>query len=308
MDFSVPEPQTHEPVLLEEVLRLLDPQKGQVIVDGTLGSGGHAREILKRIGTSGRLIAIDQDPEAIERAKKVLKEFPQAVFIQENFSSLDEILRSLNLEAIDAVLLDVGVSSEQLEAPERGFSFLKEGPLDMRMDPRRAVMARDLVNGLSQEELEGIFRAYGEERWARRIAGTICRERIRNPVRTTADLVRIIEKAVPRPYLFRRRHPATQVFQALRIQVNEELDALKETLPKALKALREGGRMAVISFHSLEDRIVKQTFQEWGKMERVKILTRKPLVPTLEEIERNPRSRSAKLRAAQKVEANSLLK
>ena len=303
MDCSLPpESWVHEPVLREEVLRLLDPQPGGVVVDLTLGSGGHAREILKRIGARGRLVGIDQDREALERAKEYLKTFPQAEFIQKNFSFMKEILRSLNLEAVDAVLLDVGLSTEQLEESRRGFSFLKDGPLDMRMDPEGPVRARDLINGLSQGELEKIFRSYGEERFAGRIARAIVYRRKTKPVETTAELVKIIQKAVPRRFHFGRLHPATRVFQALRIRVNRELEALESALPQALQGLRPGGRLAVISFHSLEDRIVKHKFREWAKAEQVKILTPKPVAPAAEEIERNPRSRSAKLRAIEKLE------
>ena len=290
----------HEPVLLKETLTLLDPKPGQIVVDATVGSGGHAREILKRIGSEGRLIAIDEDPEAIQRAQKNLQAFPGVDYVQNNFSELDKILECLNLSAVNAVLLDVGVSSEQLEEASRGFSFLKEGPLDMRRDPSRQISARDLVNDLSQGELENLFRTYGEERWARRIAAALCRERLENPIETTQALVEVIKKAVPRRFHFGMRHPATRVFQALRIKVNEELAALETALPKALKALATGGRLAVISFHSLEDRLVKHTFRSWAEKDEVRILTRKVVKPGAEEVGRNPRSRSAKVRAVEK--------
>ncbi len=291
----------HEPVLLKEVLQLLDPQPGEVVVDATLGNSGHAREILKRIGPKGRLIGIDQDPEAIERAKHSLKEFSYVDYIYGNFAELGEILKRLNRDTVNAVIIDVGISSEQLEEARRGFSFLKEGPLDMRMDPGRLVVrARDLVNDLSQGELEKLFRTYGEERWSKRIAGTICRERVKKPIETTGELVQIIKRAVPRPSHFGPRHPAMRVFQALRIQVNQELEALKTVLPQAVAALSPGGRLAVITFHSLEDRIVKRTFREWASEGAVQLLTKKPVQPTLEEIQANPRSRSAKLRVLKK--------
>lgn len=298
---SSPESRVHEPVLVEEVLRLIHPEQGQVVVDATLGSGGHAVEILKRIGKQGRLIGIDQDPEAIERAKKNLREFPRVDFVQENFSKLSAILKCLNIETIDAVIIDTGVSTEQLEEPGRGFSFLKEGPLDMRMDPTRPLRAWDLIHGLSQEELGRIFLTYGEERWARRIAGAICRERIRGPIETTTKLAEVVKRAVPMRFHFGPRHPATRVFQALRIAVNEELAVLEEGLPQALAALRPGGRLAVIAFHSLEERIVKRMFREWAARQQVRILTRKPLTPSPEEVQRNPRARSAKLRAVEKM-------
>ena len=271
-----------------------------MVVDATLGSGGHAREILERIGPKGRLVGIDQDPEAIQRTQANLQAFPQVDYAPKNFCELDEVLQDLNLNLVDAVLLDVGISSEQLEEGERGFSFLKEGPLDMRMNPEGPVTARDLVNDLSQEELEKIFWTYGEERWGRRIARRICEERIPKPLETTGDLVRVIQKAVPRRFHFGPRHPATKVFQALRIKVNDELEALQAALPKALEALAPKGRLAVICFHSLEDRIVKQTFREWASQGIVEILTRKVVKPSSEEKEHNPRSRSARLRAIEK--------
>ncbi len=300
MGFSNPDPRLHEPVLLGEVLRLLDPRPGEVVVDATLGSGGHAREILKRIGSKGRLIGIDQDPEALQRAQKNLQDFPQVDYAQENFSRLDKVVLSLNLKAVDAVLLDVGLSTDQLEDARRGFSFLKEGPLDMRRDPEGCLTAQDLVNDLSQGELEKLFRVYGEERWARRIAAAIFRERVKSPIETTGALSELIKRTVPARYRFGSLHPATRVFQALRIAVNRELEALGEVLPKAFEVLSPGGRLAVISFHSLEDRIVKRTFRQWASESKVEVLTRKPIEPGAEEIGRNPRSRSAKLRAIEK--------
>lgn len=269
-------------------------------MDATLGGGGHAREILKCLGPSGRLIGIDQDPEALQRAKENLKSFSSVTYFQENFSRLDEILDCLNLPAVDAVLLDVGVSREQLETPERGFSFTEEGPLDMRMSPSEGETAAGLVNGLSQGELEKIFKDYGEERWAGRIARVICQARTRQPIVTTGELARWVEQAVPGKFRYGRRHPATRIFQALRIAVNRELEVLEAVLPKALERLRPGGRLAVITFHSLEDRIVKRKFREWAADKKVEVLTRKPRVPGREEILKNPRSRSAKLRGIRK--------
>jgi 16S rRNA (cytosine1402-N4)-methyltransferase len=293
---------SHEPVLLAEVLELLRVKPGETVVDGTLGSGGHASEILKRLSGTGRLVGIDQDPEALGRAKENLKEFPNVEYIHGGFEELDKMLNHLNLGMIDAVLLDVGLSSEQLEEARRGFSFLKEGPLDMRMDPSKSLRAYDLVNELSERELTELFRRYGEERWAGRIARVICRERRRQPIETTGALVEAVKQAVPKPLHFGPRHPAMRVFQALRIRVNDELGALETALPKALAALRPGGRLAVISFHSLEDRIVKQTFRRWAEEDRGEVLTRKPVRPGPEEVERNPRSRSARLRGFEKGE------
>ena len=291
----------HQSVLLEEVLALLDPLPGQVVVDATLGNGGHALEILKRIGPQGRLIGIDQDPEAIKRAKENLKSFSRVDYIHENFSRLDQILISLNLRHVDAVLLDIGISSEQLEVASRGFSFMKEGPLDMRMNPSGPITAKDLVNDLSQEELENLFWKYGEERWGRRIAYAICEERLKSPIETTDALVRIIQKAVPKRFHFKGKHPATRVFQALRIKVNEELESLDQALSKVPALLSKGGRFAVISFHSLEDRKVKQTFRAWADKKEMKLLTKKAVKPTEVEIEKNPRSRSARLRVVEKI-------
>jgi len=296
-----PETRVHEPVLLKEVVALLNPRPGQVVVDGTLGSGGHAKEIMQYLGPQGRLIGLDQDPEALERAKRTLEHFTNVEFLQANFSELEAVLKRLNLNRIDAVLLDVGLSSEQLGTADRGFSFLKEGSLDMRMDPRSLVTARDLVNDLSQGELETLFRESGEERWSKRIAAAVSRERQKKPIETTRQLTEIIEKSVPRPARFGPRHPAMRVFQALRIRVNRELAALEETLPQAFRALKRGGRLAVISFHSLEDRIVKQTFREWLKRGEARVLTPKPVRATEEEMRRNPRSRSAKLRVVERI-------
>jgi 16S rRNA (cytosine1402-N4)-methyltransferase len=229
-----------------------------------------------------------------------LKEFPNVEYLHGSFAELDKMLNRLNLKSIDAVLLDVGLSSEQLEEAGRGFSFLKEGPLDMRMDPSKRLRARDLVNGLSERELTELFQTYGEERWAGRIARTICRERRKQPIETTGALVEAVKQAVPKPFHFGRRHPAMRIFQALRIRVNDELGALEGALPKAFEALRPGGRLAVISFHSLEDRIVKQTFRRWAGENRGELLTRKPLRPGPGEVERNPRARSARLRGFEK--------
>jgi len=260
-------------------------------VDATLGSGGHAASILKCLGLSGRLIGIDQDPEAVRRARENLKSFSSVEYYQENFSRLDEILDRLNLRVVDAVLLDVGVSREQLQTPERGFSFAEEGPLDMRMGGPSGETAADLVE---------LFKRYGEERWAGRIARVICQARGRQPIVTTGELARLVQQAVPGKFRYGPRHPATRIFQALRIAVNRELEALEAVLPKALERLRPGGRLAVITFHSLEDRIVKWKFREWASEEKVEILTRKPVTPQRGEMLENPRSRSAKLRAVRK--------
>ena len=245
---------------------------------------------------------MDQDPDAIKRAQANLKEFPNVNYVPRNFSQMNRVLSVLNLAAVDAVLLDVGLSSEQLAETGRGFSFSKEGPLDMRMSPETSITADELVSRLSEKELEELFRNFGEERWSRRIAKAICRKREENPIRTTTDLARVIEGAVPPFARFSGRHPATRVFQALRIEVNQELEVLEQALPQAFQRLRPLGRMAVISFHSLEDRIVKHTFRTWFQSRECQILTRKPLEADSEEVKRNPKSRSAKLRAVEKAQ------
>ena len=299
----------HKPVLLQEVLQCLNLKSGDIVLDGTLGSGGHALEILKRIGPSGRLIGLDQDTAAIVRCRETLKDFQGQISLHsENYRNAGNVLETLNIPALDAVILDVGLSSEQLEDAVRGFSFDRSGPLDMRMDPRASNRARDLVNDLSEDELERLFRELGEERWARRIAGNIFRERAKQPIETTDDLVRVIEQALPRRTRFRkghrpgwaRRHPATRAFQALRIAANDELGALREGLPVLWKGIKPGGRLAVITFHSLEDRIVKHQFRMWAQTEGAVLLTKKPITATREEAVANPRSRSAKLRVVEK--------
>lgn len=275
------------------------------VVDGTLGGGGHAEAILKVIGRGGRLIAMDQDPIALKNAKEKLKNYPQATFHHANFSDIDQVLTKLNISSVDAVLLDIGLSSNQLEDAERGFSFEREGPLDMRMNPEAPVSAKDLINDLSEEELADLFWRYGEERRSRRYASWICRERKRQSIETTTDLAAIIQRATPvpksKPKHRKRIHYATRIFQALRIAVNRELQVLEETLPKIWNCLGKGGRLAVISFHSLEDRIVKNIFRDWYQSKEALRVTKKPIVPTREEILENKRSRSAKLRAVEKL-------
>ncbi|MBI3307185.1 MAG: 16S rRNA (cytosine(1402)-N(4))-methyltransferase RsmH [Candidatus Omnitrophica bacterium] len=299
----------HSPVLLKEVLDFLALKPGAVVVDGTLGSGGHAIEILQRIGTNGKLIAIDQDAAAIERCKRRFQDSPNFLFYQENFKNLGIILRTLNISKVNAVILDVGFSSDQIQDPERGFSFEKPGPLDMRMDKRSELTARDLVNDLSKEELEKIFWEYGEERRAARIAETILRERLIRPIETTDQLAEVVSKSFSgkfpvkkgsRPH-WMKRHPATRVFQALRIAVNDELGVLKEGLPEIWRYVGSKGRLAVITFHSLEDRIVKWQFRGWAEAGEGKLVNKKPLQPTRDEMKVNPRSRSAKLRVIEKL-------
>jgi 16S rRNA (cytosine1402-N4)-methyltransferase len=292
----------HIPVMVEEVMDLLRCGPGRTYVDATLGGGGHAEEILKRTGPDGILIGMEWDQEAIDEAGKRLKSYgSRARIFRENFIHLPEILKTMEIEGVDGILLDLGLSSLQLEREERGFSFKGEGPLDMRMDDRRDCTAADLVNGLPLEELEGILFEYGEERWSRRIAKAIVSEREKEPIQTTQALRKIVHRAIPGRFRSYRIDPATRTFQALRIKVNEELENLKEILGSAWKVLKKEGRMCIISFHSLEDRMVKEAFRRGDRESMLRILTKKPLTPSEEEQEQNPRSRSAKLRCAERM-------
>lgn len=281
----------------EEVLSLLEINPSGVYVDATLGEGGHAQLILNELSNEGRLIGIDCDAEALAIARNQLKKFEGKVFfINDNFVNLEEILQQLKITALDGILFDLGVSSLQLFSPRRGFSFRIDAPLDMRMDQREKLTAVELVNTLNEKELVHIFFTYGEERWSRRIAQRIVKERENKPLKTTTDLVNLIFRAFP-PLAHRQKiHPATRIFQALRIAVNKELENLEKGLIVAGKFLKKGGRIVVISFHSLEDRIVKRFFRKNDFV----ILTPHPLRPKKEEIKTNPRARSARLRAAEK--------
>jgi len=288
-----------------EVLALLACRPGGLYVDGTVGGGGHAAAILEASSPGGRLIGLDQDPEAIARAARVLEPFGDRVqLVQENFARLAEVLAERGVAAVDGIVLDLGISLDQLESSGRGFSFRREEPLDMRMDPRGETTAADLLARLGEEELADLFHGYGEERHARRIARAIIRERPRRPLRTTADLVRLLFAATPGGR-HGRIHPATRVFMALRIAVNRELERLEAFLDRVPGLLRPGGRVCILAFHSLEDRIVKQRFRTLaGRREApgpLAILTRRPLRPQPEEIAANPLARSARLRAAARV-------
>jgi 16S rRNA (cytosine1402-N4)-methyltransferase len=301
----------HEPVLLAKSIELLAIAPGSCIVDGTLGSGGHSSGFLK---AGAEVIALDQDPDAIGYAREKLGNFADSFHaVQANFRDLDLVLNRLGVEKIDAGFLDLGVSSWQLDSAERGFSFMRNGPLDMRMNPETGVTAADIVNNASGEQLERIFRNFGEELSARRLAARIVRDRLRMPFAETFDLVRSIETVIPRRG---RIHPATKAFQALRIAVNRELEALPEALVQFAARLKAGGRMGVITFHSLEDRIVKQFFSirsqpwidrpEWPAPRRnpeciFRKITSKPVVADEAEQLKNPRSRSAKLRVVEKL-------
>ncbi|MGQ9776107.1 MAG: 16S rRNA (cytosine(1402)-N(4))-methyltransferase RsmH [Thermodesulfobacteriota bacterium] len=292
----------HIPVMVEEVMEYLRCEPRGVYVDATLGEGGHAEEILKRSAPHGILIGIEWDEEAIEEAKRKLEPYGRRVRIfRENFIHLQELLREEKIEEVDGILLDLGLSSLQLEKAERGFSFQKEGPLDMRMDRRTQQIATDLVNHLSIAELEKMLKEFGEERWAKRIARAIVMEREKEPIRTTQALRKVVHQVIPKRFHSRRIDPATKTFQALRIKLNKELENLKRILDSGWQVLRGGGRFVVLSFHSLEDRMVKEAFGRLEKEGRMRILTPKPISPTLSERIENPRSRSAKLRCAERL-------
>ena len=289
----------HVPVLVEEVMTFLRCEPGRTYVDATLGGGGHASEILKRTEPDGVVIGMEWDEDALSQARNTLMPFGDRVKIfRENFIHLSDLVEA---ESVDGILLDLGLSSIQVEKAERGFSFKGEGPLDMRMDQRMNETAAHLINRLSSGELEYTLFHYGEERWAKRITKAIVQEREREPLRTTQALRKIVHNAIPRRFHSRRIDPATRTFQAFRIRVNEELDNLGKILETGWKTLKRGGRICIISFHSLEDRMVKETFRRLEKQGEMRILTKKPVTPSEEEQRRNPRSRSAKLRCAERV-------
>jgi len=290
-------PTVHVPVLLDAVVRWLDPRPGSVIVDGTLGGGGHAQALAEMVGANGLVIGVDRDPDAIEKCQEKFRDIPVRL-AQANFCDLPEVLEQLDIRTIDSVVLDLGLSSDQLADDGRGFSFSAEGPLDLRFDPMSGEPARRLVNRLSAEHLADLIFHYGEERYSRQIARAIVQRRRDKPIETSRELAELIRRSVPRPPRGERIDPATRTFQALRIAVNEELKSLEIALRRIPGCLRPGGRMAVISFHSLEDRRVKEAFR--GDP-RLKNLTMKPIRPEDDEIERNPRSRSAKLRVAERA-------
>lgn len=292
----------HKPVLLNEVIEAINPKPGDFIIDGTVGGGGHAASILEKIMPKGKLLAIDWDSDSLAAARaKIEAKFPisnsqfSIIWEQGNYADLPEILKKHKLPKADGLVLDLGLSSNQLERSGRGFSFLKDEPLDMRYSADR-VTAAEVINSFSEKELADIFYKYGEERHSRRIAKKIIGERRKKRILMTFALVEAIEKALPRGYRI-KKHPATKVFQALRIYVNDELGNLEKALKNLNKVLKPGGKAAIISFHSLEDRLVKNYFKQLEKNGAAKILTKKPIIPSFDEIKSNPRARSAKLRA-----------
>lgn len=292
----------HIPVMVEEVMKFLGCSPNRIYVDATLGGGGHALEILKKTEPNGTVIGIDWDEDSLSEAKKILGPYGERVrLFHENFLNLNRVLKKIGIESVDGILLDLGLSSIQLKRMERGFSFKMDSPLDMRMDKRIDLRAFDLVNKLSQREIERIISEYGEERWASRIARAIVFSREKFPIYTTQQLRSLILSAIPKRFHSRRIDPSTKTFQALRIAVNSEMENLKGILESAWMFLKSGGRLCVISFHSLEDRIVKETFQRFEKKGIIRVLIKKPLRPSLEELKKNPRSRSAKLRCAEKI-------
>ncbi len=308
----------HLSVMPDQVLDCLQPQSGETFVDGTLGGGGHARLLLDATAPDGRLIGLDRDQDALQAASRVLDPYGDRVILRHaNFSDVDRVLEELRIDGIDGMLLDLGVSSFQLDAGHRGFSFQVDAPLDMRMDRSGGLTAADILQQYTAEELARIFFEYGEERYSRRIARRIVEQRLETPLTTTGQLAELVKYSVPKGRVPARIHPATRVFQALRIEVNGELEHVAQGLEKAINCLRPGGRLAVISFHSLEDRLVKHYFRSESQscicppklpmcvcnhQPRVEVLTRKGLRATDEEVADNPRSRSAVLRAVRRCQ------
>lgn len=306
----------HISVLLNEVLEGLNIKEDGIYVDGTLGGAGHSLEIIKRL-KSGMLIGIDQDVNALNKANEVLSDYVgKFKLVHSNYENIASIVEGLGISKVDGILLDLGVSSHQLDEESRGFSHNKDAPLDMRMDSTSSLTAWDVVNNYTEKELEDIIFQYGEDRWAKRIAEFIVNERKEKSIDTTLELVTVIKKAIPKAVRLEGHHPAKKTFQAIRIEVNRELDVLKNSIDKMVSILNPGGRLAIITFHSLEDRIVKEAFKELfkdcvcppsfpqcmcDKKREIEIITRKPITASSEELNANPRSRSAKLRIAEKL-------
>ncbi len=303
----------HIPVLLNECIEGLNIRKNGIYVDGTLGGAGHSKKIATALENTGTLIGIDRDEEAIKKAKDTLKQFTNVIYVQDNHDNIKEIIEKLNIDKVDGILLDLGVSSYQIDEETRGFSYIKNSPLDMRMDRTQELTAEKVVNEYPEEKLADIIYKYGEEKFSRVIARKICEYRKTKRIETTAELVEIIEKCVPKQAQV--GHPAKRTFQAIRIEVNNEIEPLYNTVINAIDTLKAGGRLCVIAFHSLEDRAVKEAYQDsigkctcppdlpycvCGNKPKGKIITKKPILPTQEEMENNSRSRSAKLRIFEK--------
>ncbi len=306
----------HISVLLKETVDGLDIKPDGIYVDGTLGGGGHSEEILKRLDT-GKLIGIDQDENALKAASERLKEYgDKFIPVRDNFSNILEVIEKLGINKIDGMMMDLGVSSHQLDEADRGFSYRFDAPLDMRMDQRSDLDAYRVVNTYTEDDLNRIFRDYGEENWARRIAKFICEQREEKPIETTLELVDLIYRAIPAATRREGGHPAKRTFQAIRIEVNGELEIIKQTIKDITSVLNKGGRISIITFHSLEDRLVKQTYKELAtgcicppeipicmcnNKPKLKVITRKPILPSQTELEMNARSKSAKLRVAKRI-------
>ncbi|MBQ0059733.1 MAG: 16S rRNA (cytosine(1402)-N(4))-methyltransferase RsmH [Lachnospiraceae bacterium] len=306
----------HTSVLLDEVIENLNIRPDGIYADGTLGGGGHSSEILKRLGSKGQLIGIDQDEDAIKAASARLALFGERCrIVRRNYEEMPSVMKELGIDQVDGILLDLGVSSYQLDEADRGFSYMADAPLDMRMDRRKAMTAADIVNGYSEEELTRILRVYGEEKFAHRIASDIVKARAEKEIATTGELVAILRKAIPMKAQKTGGHPAKRTFQAIRIELNRELGVLEDSLEAMTDLLSDGGRFCIITFHSLEDRIVKDAFRRFenpctcppnfpvcvcGKRSKGKVITRKPILPSAEELAVNSRSKSAKLRVFEK--------
>lgn len=306
----------HKSVLLNECIEGLNIKKDGIYVDGTLGGGGHSYKILRKLSPNGRLIGTDRDKDALNAASKKLNEFNNFTTVHDNHANILEILKNLGIQGVDGILLDLGVSSYQLDEASRGFSYMNDAPLDMRMNREDKISAYEVVNNYSEEKLSRIFFDYGEERYSKSIAKKICKVREENKISTTLELVEVIKKAMPGSALNEKQHPAKRVFQAIRIEVNEELTKLKQAVEDSIKALNNGGRLAIITFHSLEDKIVKHTYEDMqgrctcpkdfpvcvcNYISYGRIVNKKPIISNEEELKENPRARSAKLRIFERI-------
>ncbi len=292
----------HKPVLLKEAIHFLGLTPGKIIIDATIGGAGHAEEILRRISPGGLLIGIDRDSESLKVAHERLKMLEGSFrLINRDFRNLKGIVEDLDIEEVDGILFDLGISSIQMDTQERGFSIKNDGPLDMRMDRTERLTAKDLVNRLSEDELSGLIRDLGEERFHKRIAMGILESRKKKEIQTTAELAEVVLRSMPHRKVRERIHPATRTFQAIRIKLNDELAAIEQALNVSPQVLKDGGRLCVISFHSLEDRIVKRSFRALQTIGTFRVLTKKPIMAGEDEVSNNPRARSARLRVAEKV-------
>ncbi len=306
----------HVSVLLNECIENLNIKPDGIYVDGTMGGAGHSLEIVKKLSEKGRLIGIDRDEEALAVAKERLKEFNNVKYVHDNHDNIDEIIKNLNIKGVDGILLDLGVSSYQIDEKTRGFTYMDDGPLDMRMDKSQKLTAEYIVNNYKEQDLARIIFEYGEEKFSRKIARNICEYRKNKKIETTGELVKIIEKSIPGKFREKNSHPAKRTFQAIRIEVNNEIEPLYNTIKNSITALNSKGRLCVITFHSLEDRMVKKAYVDaegkctcpkdlpycvCGNVSLGKIITKKPILPTEKEMQENSRSRSAKLRVFEKI-------